>query len=253
IIVIEEGRDYYLGPHDKLPLRPVRHLGYGGSGLVEEVEDTHTGAVYARKTIKFNEQHTFRNEKSILRSLPRHRHIVRMFATSASKRDFSLIIEPVADEGDLGGFLDHIRDEIEDSEVISRRQRIDQRKLEVLQRAFGCLTGGLAFIHRSKIRHKDVNPQKILVDRGMVLYTDFGYSLDSSKSSNSSTTAGKPQFWTRRYSAPEVLNHERRNSLSDVFSLGCVYIDMLSVMYPKLVLSQGLCFGEELDSLHALL
>ncbi|KAF1958042.1 kinase-like protein [Byssothecium circinans] len=257
-LTIEEGKDYFVEPDDKIPLQLVRSLGHGNSGNVEEVKDIHTGAVYARKTIRLygprdkdERKRIFQNEIDILRSLARHHHIVRIFATIAAKRELSLILQPVADEGDLDAFLDHIREDIEESNTVNDR-KIDQSKIAILQRAFGCLASGLAFIHKFRIRHKDIKPKNILIHRGLVLYTDFGYSLDSSKSVNS-TTAGKPEFWTRRYSAPEVLDYDNRNSLADVFSLGCVYIEILSVMESEFNIDPGLCFGEEIDKVHAMI
>jgi len=61
----------------------------------------------------------------------------------------------------------------------------------------------------------------------MVLTVD---SLDFSDDSISTTT-GRPSAWTIRYSAPEALDSEPRNRASDVFSLGCVLVEMVSGLY----------------------
>ena len=53
------------------------------------------------------------------------------------------------------------------------------------------------------------------------------HSLDFSDDSVSTTT-GRPSAWTIRYSAPEVLDSEPRNRASDIFSLGCVLVEMVS-------------------------
>ena len=53
------------------------------------------------------------------------------------------------------------------------------------------------------------------------------YSLDFSDS-NVSTTVGDPRGWTNRYAAPEVLNSEARNRASDIWSLGCILVEILS-------------------------
>lgn len=45
-----------------------------------------------------------------------------------------------------------------------------------------------------------------------------------------STTEGLPDSLTRRYAAPEVLANEPRNRSADVFSLGCVYLEMLAAL-----------------------
>jgi serine/threonine protein kinase len=254
-LLIEEGGHYLLGPCDELPYRLRRSLGHGHSGNVEEVEDTRTGAVYARKTIriygsrdKAERRRIFDNEIQIIRSLASHRHIIQIFATYIAKREVGLILQPVADDGDLDAFLDRFREDAQESESAGDGKP-DQIKTAILQRAFGCLANGLEFMHQRRVRHKDIKPKNILIHRGLVLYTDFGYSLDSSLS-NHSTTVGRPQFLTRRYSAPEVLQHESRNSRSDIFSLGCVFIEILSVLEKNLDIDERVCFGEDINKVH---
>ena len=58
------------------------------------------------------------------------------------------------------------------------------------------------------------------------------HSLDFSDDSVSTTT-GRPSAWTIRYSAPEVLDSEPRNRASDIFSLGCVLVEMISGLYGR--------------------
>ncbi|KAJ4357599.1 uncharacterized protein N0V89_002175 [Didymosphaeria variabile] len=55
-------------------------------------------------------------------------------------------------------------------------------------------------------------------------------SLDFSDSSTSTTT-GPPEHVTRRYSAPEAFDHEPRNRLTDIWSLGCVLFEILGRLY----------------------
>lgn len=59
--------------------------------------------------------------------------------------------------------------------------------------------------------------------------SDFGSSLDS-RLVASSTTEG-PARTTRMYMAPEVLAAETRNSSSDIYSLGCVFIELFFALF----------------------
>jgi serine/threonine protein kinase len=248
-----EGDDLIIPDESQLPFKLLRNLGHGHSGNVEEVENVLTGAVFARKTIKIRGQRAkiateniFKNEVKIIRGLSKHHHIIRVFATYMAKREVGIILEPVADEGDLSHFLELIED-IRLSDASDIRL---PRLLGVLDRAFGCLAGGLAFMHKQKVRHKDIKPQNILVHRGSVIYTDFGYSLDSSHLS-CSTTEGQPDSLTRRYSAPEVLECGERNSSSDVFSLGCVYLELLAAKSnDPTFISCKETFSADLDNVH---
>jgi hypothetical protein len=112
-----EGDDLIIPDESQLPFKLLRNLGHGHSGNVEEVENVLTGAVFARKTIKIRGQRAkiateniFKNEVKIIRGLSKHHHIIRVFATYMAKREVGIILEPVADEGDLSHFLELIED-----------------------------------------------------------------------------------------------------------------------------------------------
>jgi serine/threonine protein kinase len=256
MIQFEEGDDHIIEDESRLPFRLLRNLGHGHSGNVEEVQNTITGAAFARKTIavrgkraKLETERIFQNEVKIIRGLNKHHHIIRVFATYMAKREVGLILQPVASDGDLGRFLETIEDVRSANASDPRLEPL----LQVVDRAFGCLAGGLTFMHQQRIRHKDIKPQNILVHQGSVIYTDFGYSLDSSHLSHS-TTEGQPDSLTRRYSAPEVHEHGERNSSSDVFSLGCVYLELLAVKSnsPALLPDEA-TFSAEMDNIHHIL
>jgi serine/threonine protein kinase len=233
-VSINEGDDLELNGKDEIPYVLVENLGHGASAIVEKVRDVNNGNIYARKIFKntssrklAESKKAFKNEVKVIRRLKSHHHMIRVFATYMVQRELALILTPVADTGDLAAFLQLYRDT-----DLSAPSQIDMRI--TLRNAFGCLVAGLAFIHKQTIRHKDIKPQNILIHRGSVLYTDFGISLDFSEHGNSTTT-GRPESFTRRYCAPEVVNWDRRNSKSDVFSLGCVYVEILDALYPKLL------------------
>jgi serine/threonine protein kinase len=253
LIHFREGDDLFIQDVADLPFKLLGNLGSGHSGIVEKVEDMTTGAVFARKTIyirgkrdKIATQNIFRNEIGIIRGLSKHHHMIRVFATYMAKREVGLLLQPVADGGDLAQFLEQV-------EEIRLADTSDVRLVSymaVLDRAFGCLASGLAFMHQQKIRHKDIKPQNILVHEGSVIYTDFGYSLDSAHLSRS-TTEGQPDALTRRYSAPEVLERGERNSSSDVFSLGCVYLELLAIKSGKpFFVPHEKTFAEDMEHIH---
>ncbi|KAF2191646.1 kinase-like protein, partial [Zopfia rhizophila CBS 207.26] len=227
LIPVHEGGDLEILRTEDLPYKYIGSLGIGSNGCVEMVEDVITGRVFAQKIFrryrgpnpaKFKQG--VRNEINILRRLSPHHHIIRLFATYSCGRDFGMILTPVADCGDLGSYLQAILD--------SRNQLSTEQQV-ILTRAFGCLTSGLAFIHKQTIRHKDIKPHNILIHQGYIIYTDFGIALDASQS-DITTTTGTAEAFTRRYCAPEIAKKHSRNRKSDVFSLGCVFIEILAVL-----------------------
>src|SRR6202040_2867361 len=93
--------------------------------------------------------------------------------------------------------------------------------------AFGCLSSAVRYLHTSrKIKHKDIKPENILVDRyGSVLLADFGISKQYE---DDTLTEGTTPF-TDKYAPPEVVDQDKRGLSSDIFSLGCVFLEMATV------------------------
>jgi hypothetical protein len=67
------------------------------------------------------------------------------------------------------------------------------------------------------------------VDNEKLLFTDFGLAFDTG-SLSTSVTYGQPAFRTVKYCAPEVADWDRRGRGSDVFSLGCVLMEVWSTL-----------------------
>lgn len=230
LIAVYEGDDLRIPNRNVLPYKHIKSLGMGSYATVEMVEDTISRQHFAYKLFRkyygrnieaIRQQ--FRNEIKIMRRLSSHLHIITLFAAYSCSREFGMILHPVADSGDLASYLHTIMD----SENLPTVE-----ECTILKRAFGCLVNGLAFIHKHTIRHKDIKPQNILIHQGLILYTDFGIAFDASQDDNTTTT-GQPNAFTRRYCAPEVADYTKRNRKSDVFSLGCVFVEMSIALEPQ--------------------
>ncbi|KAF2178860.1 kinase-like protein, partial [Zopfia rhizophila CBS 207.26] len=230
ILHIKEGSHYEIADVSVLPYQHIAILGHGGSAVVEKVKDSVTNSVYARKVYKmltggrYQVKEAYHREIQTIRRLSPHPHIIRVFATYRTGRTLAVILHPVADGGDLASFLSHYRD-LGDGDLVAQ-----QSMKIILNRAFGCLAKGLAFMHQKTIRHKDIKPHNILIHQGSVVYTDFGLAKDYSN--GSSTSEGHPGQFSRRYCSPEVADHGIRNRKSDIFSLGCVFLEMFATLFP---------------------
>ncbi|KAL8691350.1 MAG: hypothetical protein Q9224_004196 [Gallowayella concinna] len=104
-------------------------------------------------------------------------------------------------------------------------------KAERLRGYFVCLSQALSYIHESDVRHKDIKPENILIDAsGSVVLTDFGISRRFPKKAPHITN--DQWEWTRKYASPEIMKGKKmpRDDPSDVFSLGCVFLEMTSLI-----------------------
>ncbi|KAF2815084.1 kinase-like protein, partial [Mytilinidion resinicola] len=93
---------------------------------------------------------------------------------------------------------------------------------------FGCLAKAIEYLHSQKIRHKDLKPSNVLLGRDNLWLTDFGSSTDFSMLSMSATENG--ERGTPKYFAPEVALYERNGRSADMFSLGCIFLEMLELL-----------------------
>jgi serine/threonine protein kinase len=83
---------------------------------------------------------------------------------------------------------------------------------------------------QQRVRHKDLKPDNVLVRGSDVFITDFGISRDLIGEVTTGTI-GDPSERTPMYCAPESnIEGGRRGRSADMFSLGCIMIEMLTVL-----------------------
>ncbi|RDL34651.1 uncharacterized protein BP5553_07779 [Venustampulla echinocandica] len=221
----DKGRHCNFHPDESLPFEEKGILGTGGFGQVDRILSLISFQEYARKRVPrsmiFGGRRTedikrFIAEIEVLKRL-KHRHVAEFVGSYTDPKYMGLIMSPVA-EMDLSTYL-------------ARANAASHKELRTF---FGCLARALEFLHGEKVRHKDIKPSNILVHHGNVLLTDFGLAFDFADASRS-TTLGTVNGITPKYCAPEVADSESRNSSSDIWSLGVVFLEMAAVLKGKSV------------------
>ncbi|KAI1205184.1 kinase-like domain-containing protein [Annulohypoxylon truncatum] len=223
---LERGKHCYFKKDESLLLETKQVLGSGGFGQVDKVLSLVSYKEYARKQVRRNRVFTgnrkrdcmvqFVAEIEILKRI-NHQHVVKLVGSYTDDRYMGLIMLPVA-EMNLATYL----------------ERVDDSRHGELRTFFGCLGRALQFLHGQGVRHKDIKPANILVHYGRVFLTDFGLSFDFTDAEGSMTTS-MVVGWTRKYGAPEVAFQEPRNTRSDIWSLGVVFLEMVVVLKGKSV------------------
>lgn len=94
---------------------------------------------------------------------------------------------------------------------------------------FRCLISGLNYIHGKGTIHMDVKPSNILFLRGHVYFTDFGASVKIPKPGDRKRNDGTPWPRTRGYCPPEAEAGGTPRTSADIFSLGAVFLECLTV------------------------
>jgi serine/threonine protein kinase len=230
---VEHGSHRHFTPGEPLPFEIRNRLGSGGYSQVDRIQSRISNRSYALKRIRRRNvfgndtkeaMKRFKSEVDIMRGL-QHRHIIQFIGSYTDKAFLGIITSPVADM-DLAAFLKLLCISIESG--LGSDKTIATEMSSSIRSFFGCLAAALAYLHDNRVRHKDIKPQNILIYQGTVLFTDFGLSrhfADGQGSTTSGLTAATP-----RYSPPEVAAYEQRNTSADVWSLGCVYLEMLAAL-----------------------
>jgi serine/threonine protein kinase len=86
-------------------------------------------------------------------------------------------------------------------------------------------------LHEMKVKHKDIKPANILIMNGHVLLADFGIWKDLIDQETTASLNSNGDIGTRMYGAPEVLSeNHRRGRAADIYSLGCVFLELSTVL-----------------------
>jgi len=211
----------YSWANHKHSIRHIQNLGHGSFGIVDEVRMPSTRQTYARKEVQESrcQRKNMRawnlQEIEIMRKL-NHPHIARFVAAyyEHERRSLNIIMTPVAE----CNLKDYLADPLR-----------WPSKQDHLSRWFLSLASALSYLHNAAgIRHKDIKPANILISGQNVFLSDFGISHEFSPDDSESYGAGV--MMTPKYSAPEVAARNRRGRKADIYSLGCVYLEMATVM-----------------------
>lgn len=140
-----------------------------------------------------------------------HENIGRIFDFDRVDSDLCIVLEYI-DGWSLSEFIDRhlLLDRLPPSEIVVF---IVSRVCRGLQYVF----------ERAAIVHRDISPSNIMMTReGAVKLIDFG--IAASSGTRSESLVGKPA-----YMAPEVIASLSMDNRSDVFSLGAVFYEMLTL------------------------
>lgn len=214
---LETGTHCYLDSTEELPYNFVSYIANGSFGQVSRIESKVTYKPYALKTIRRHARYgtdarhameRFLSEMKIMKRLT-HRHIVQYVGSFTDNQDLGIVMNPIAD-CDLAAYL---------CNVCTRPEYYP-----TLRTFYGCLATALAYLHDHRIKHRDIKPHNILVYRASVLLTDFGLSHETLD------TSSGPKSGTTRYQSPEMAASDKRNESTDVWSLGCVFLEIMAAL-----------------------
>lgn len=162
----------------------------------------------------------------------RHPHVVALVGAYIQGDYLGILMYPVA-RWSLYDYMKQISSDIQDSARTNKLVPAETiAMINQLPKWFVCLGQGLSYLHTklNPVKHKDIKPKNILIDHlGAILLTDFGIS--HKYKGEEKLESHEPTPMTYQYCAPEVATGTRTRDLStDVFSLGCVFLEMATLV-----------------------
>jgi predicted Ser/Thr protein kinase len=202
--------------------RIERELGRGTMGVVYEAQDTTLGRIVALKTfgamavIAAHEREAFEqrflSEARISATLD-DENVVGVYDVG---RDFQT--------GLLYMALEYVRGETL-ADALSRGPMPWQEAARIIAKVARALQAA----HAHHIVHRDIKPANIMLTHaGQPKIMDFGIA----KASASQLTVAGQVFGTPAYMSPEQASGEEVDGRSDIFSLGCVFYELITKTRP---------------------
>ncbi|WP_339746430.1 protein kinase [uncultured Rubinisphaera sp.] len=200
------------------PFELIEKIGEGGMGVVYRARYVKDDRMFAVKLIP--EEITnptllarFEREIQVLKNL-RHPNIVRAFGGVCEDKQRFYAMELVE-----GGTL---------WDKIQKAGYLDWQKITDYGQQ---MCAALAYAHDKKIVHRDIKPNNFLINKaGQVKLSDFGLV---SVMSEAKLTADGRTMGTVQYMSPEQIRGKPPlTHASDLYSLGCVFYEMLTGQPP---------------------
>jgi len=196
-------------------------IGVGAFGKVYEAMNVKTGELIAVKQVTIEESSKeageamleLQNEIMLMRKL-KHKNIVQLLGTERQGSTLSILMEYVP-----GKSLDSI---------LTRYGSLAE---DVICNYTKQILLALEYCHTKRVVHRDIKGKNILVDQtGCLKLADFG-SAKAFHSRDEKAAPGRTYNYTPLWTAPEVLLGDYDTKV-DIWSLGCVIIEMASAKPP---------------------
>ncbi|KAG8340840.1 Protein tyrosine kinase Protein kinase domain [Trypanosoma vivax] len=194
------------GPESRVfNFKYLEKIGEGGYGEVFKAMLDDGRLVAVKKMRRVASSKSIDREVSVLSTLPPHPHCVRYLGSAYSSNHHYIIMEYIS-----GGSIASIRNK---AGVFSEA---------AMQRYVKMVLLGLLHLHKHNIVHRDIKGANVLLDeKACAKIIDFGTCKVQSPTCETLGACGTP-YWM----SPEVCRGEGATGASDVWSVGCLCLEM---------------------------
>ena len=196
----------------------VGFLGNGGMGQVFLIEEQNTSNQFAMKTLT-NFLPDDENYRSLINEWEKaqeidHENVIRYlgFNNISDTNHAPYIIMDLANDGTLQDFLN---------------KQTELLKEHTCLRIFYQIVDGMEAIN-SVLIHRDIKPDNIFIDNGVLKIADFGLAKVVQEITRSKTFKG---WGTAPYTAPEAFRSEKNTIQMDMYSIGHVFFQIAGLRH----------------------
>jgi mitogen-activated protein kinase kinase kinase len=203
-----------------------RLIGSGSFGTVYLGMNAFTGELMAVKQVELmtdvNTEDQSR-KKSMLDALQREMHLLK----ELQHENIVQYLGSNLEENFLNIFLEYVPG----GSVASLLANYGVFEESLIRNFIRQILHGLNYLHGKNIIHRDIKGANVLVDnKGCIKISDFGISkkIDTKLLTSNRVSLQGSIFWM----APEVVKQTSYTSKADIWSLGCLVIEMFSGAHP---------------------
>lgn len=244
----DQGTNVYLPPANKAPIKWHKGalIGAGSFGNVFLGMNAKTGLLMAVKQVELpsGDSHLDQRKKGMLEALEREIKLLK----TLEHENIVQYLDSFADGSHLNIFLEYVPG----GSIVALLRNYGAFEEPLVRNFVRQILKGLSFLHNRGIMHRDIKGANILVDnKGGIKISDFGISkkvesdlvLATNKGGGGVGGAGgaahRPSlqgsvFWM----APEVVKQTSYTIKADIWSLGCLVVEMISGTHPWAELNQ---------------
>ena len=193
-----------------------REIGRGGTAIVYLAQDLKHGRPVALKVL--------RPEVTAVLGTDRFLREIQISARLAHPN-----ILPLHDSGEADGFLYYVMPFVSGESLRERLRRERELPIDEAKRIAREVAGALSYAHRQGVVHRDIKPENILLEDGHAVVADFGLARSLFAATSVSQSTSGLAIGTPAYMSPEQWSADPDiDGRTDLYSLGCVFYEMLS-------------------------
>jgi serine/threonine-protein kinase len=196
--------------------RIEREIGRGGMATVYRAHDVKHDRNVALKVL----------HPDLASSLGVERFLAEIKTTARLQHPHIL---PLYDSGEAVGDLFYVMPFVEGESLRQRLDREKQLQVDDAVRLIAEVADALAYAHAQGVVHRDIKPENIMLASGHALVADFGIARAVTVAGSVRITASGMTLGTAAYMSPEqAAGGENTDARSDIYSLGCVFYEVLA-------------------------